>query len=461
MPSLIERMPVRVRLTLAFALAMAIVLAVTGAALYLRLQSELDASINDNLKARADDTAALVRRGSRLRESSDVPIAELEEAFAQVLDARGRVVDTTPQLGEAPVLTQADLSRAAEGPAIFGRRQLPDLEHPSRLLATPIRVRGTRRFVVVGASLEDRDDALRFLLAGALVVGPISLLAASILGYVVAAAALRPVEAMRTEAEAISAAEPSRRLPVPARRDEISRLGETLNEMLGRLERGLERERRFVADASHELRTPLAALKVELELARKRERTREELEHAIGSAEEEVDRLTRLAEDLLVLARSDRDSLPMRATPVDLGELVAAVARRFESRAAASGRGLERDAPERLIVEVDQLRLEQALGNLVDNALRHGGGTVRLRAASTDGSVELHVTDEGAGFPADFLHEAFDRFSRPDESRGRGGTGLGLAIVKVIAAAHGGTAHVSNGAAGGAHAWIVIPQRAA
>jgi two-component system OmpR family sensor kinase len=271
-----------------------------------------------------------------------------------------------------------------------------------------------------------------------------------------AAAALRPVERMRRRAAAVSAAETGERLPVPLANDEIGRLGRTLNEMLSRLEAAFGRERAFVSDASHELRTPLAILRTELELALRGEHTRQELEDALQSAAEETDRLSNLAEDLLVIARSDQGRLPVRIEDLDAGDLLVRVAGRFQTRARVEGRPLQPDPAPGVTVRADPARLEQALANLVDNALSYGDGTVELTALASDGSVEIHVRDEGPGFPPAFLPRAFERFTRADEARSRGGTGLGLAIASAIAVAHGGTAHAANREAG-ADVWIAIP----
>jgi len=262
---------------------------------------------------------------------------------------------------------------------------------------------------------------------------------------------------MRQRAAGISSDTASRRLPLPTTRDEVYRLGETLNEMLDRLDAGLERERRFVADASHELRTPLALLETELELALRQPRTADELESALRSAAEETDRLVRLAEDLLLVARADQGKLPVRPSSERIHTLVEQVAAGFRSRADGLGRLIEVDAPASLEIEVDAGRIRQALGNLVDNALRYGAGPVRIRTETRDGHVELHVTDEGAGFEPGFLPRAFERFSRADDARGRGGTGLGLAIVDAIARAHGGSASAANRKVGGADVWVTLP----
>jgi two-component system OmpR family sensor kinase len=247
--------------------------------------------------------------------------------------------------------------------------------------------------------------------------------------------------------------EPREQLPVPPTRDEVARLGTTLNAMLDRIGAAMAREREFVADASHELRTPLAVLKAELELALREGRSREELEAALSSAAEETDRLTQLAEDLLVIAQTDQGQLPVRISELPVSEVLEDVRRRFARRAADTGRRLSVNVEGPITARVDRLRIEQALGNMVDNALRYGAGPVRLDARAEDGHVELHVRDEGPGFPPEFLARAFDRFARS----GRGpGTGLGLAIVAAVAAAHGGSAHAANTPEGGADVWLVL-----
>jgi two-component system OmpR family sensor kinase len=242
---------------------------------------------------------------------------------------------------------------------------------------------------------------------------------------------------------------------VPPTRDEIARLGHTLNAMLERLGEALEHERAFVADASHELRTPLAILKTELELALAEGRSPEELRAALASAAEETDRITQLSEDLLTIAQTERGELPLRVTRFPVGELFAGVARRFARRAADAGRRLEIEVPGDLEIDADRLRLDQAGGNMVDNALRYGAGTVTLRAVAGEGAIELHVLDQGAGFDPAFRERAFERFSRAAPSNRDGGSGLGLAIVATIAGAHGGRAEA--GGDEGADVWIALP----
>ena len=454
-------LPIRFRVTAALAVAMALVLAASGWFLYARLESHLATALDAALQVRAQDLAALVHQpNASLSEDSGGRLIERGESFAQLLDPGGSVLDATKPLGSASLLTRRS-SRAAEREPIYANRSsVPGLNEPSRLLATPVERGGRKLVLVVGATRGNDSETLASFRDELLIAGPIALILASIAGYFLAGLALRPVESMRRRAAAISAETPGERLPVPATRDEIERLGETLNEMLERLEDALQRERDFVADAGHELRTPLALLRTELELALRHGRSPEELREALRWSTQEVDRLTQLAEDLLLIARSDRGKLPLSLETLDADELLSSVVSRFQWRAEESERLLAHDTAAGMPIRGDRLRLEQALGNLVDNALRHGDGRVHLRAATVDGSVELHVEDQGHGFPPAFLEHAFERFSRPQSGREGSGAGLGLSIVRVIAEAHGGVAEAANGPAGGADVWLVLPRRA-
>jgi signal transduction histidine kinase len=455
----LARLPVRVRVTAAFTVVMALVLGATGLFLYLRLGAELDESLEAGLRSRAGDVAALVEQsGSGLERSAGSALIEQGENVAQILDASGAVVDSTPAVRDHPLLSGADLAAARRRATIVDRTVRLEESTRVRVFAQPVTTQGRRLVVVVGSPLEDRDDALANLAALLLTGIPVAIALAALAGYAAVALALAPVESMRRRAEGIRAAEPGARLPVPEADDELGRLGRTLNEMLARLEESIERERRFVADASHELRTPLAILKAELELAQSAPRSRDELEQALRSASEETDRLVRLAEDLLVLARAEGGRLPIHAAPLDPAELLATVRARFAARAAAAGREIALRAPAGVTIDADPTRLEQAVGNLIDNALRHGGPHIELALERGAGArVELHVRDDGPGFADDFHARAFERFTRGDAARGRGGAGLGLAIVAAIAEAHGGSAAARNRAAGGADVWLELP----
>jgi signal transduction histidine kinase len=256
---------------------------------------------------------------------------------------------------------------------------------------------------------------------------------------------------MSRRAAEISTATPDARLPLPDAQDELHRLGVTLNEMLERLERSAAGERAFLAGASHELRTPLAILKAEVELALSGDQDPEALAAALQSVGEEADRLIRLAQDLLIVARGQEGKLPLDLADVQVADLIDDL---VASYAALGVQRLQADVEADLHVRADRLRLEQALSNLIDNARRYGHPPVTLRAHTTDRGVEIHVTDHGDGFSSEALVGPLDGTPRANAR----GFGLGLAMVASIARAHGGTASTAN-TNEGADAWVTLPRR--
>jgi two-component system OmpR family sensor kinase len=406
-----RRLPLRVRVVGAFVLAMAVVFAGAGAFIYARVGRDLARNLDQELRLRAQDLSTVVRDPSARLEAG-VGLVERGESFAELVTPSGSVIDASPSLRRTRLLSGAALARARRGTVFLDRPSVTGLDEPARLLATPV----SRGVLVVGATRENRAEALRNLRTELLIAGPIALLLAIALGY-----------------------------PL-------------LNKGLAGMEAALARERGFVAEASHELRTPLALLRAELDFATHHAESDAELREALREASVETDRLVQLAGSLLLIASSDEGRLDLRREPLATGALLDSVRNRFAWRAGDAGRSLSVEAEDGATLSADRLRVEQALGNLVDNALRHGAGDVRIEARAVDGAVELHVLDDGPGFPPDFLPRAFQRFSRADEGRAGGGAGLGLAIVEAIARAHGGTAGAANGERGGADAWIALPR---
>jgi len=453
---LLQSLPIRVKLTLAFVVAMSVVLAATGMFLYLRFQSELNGTIDRGLRSQAFGVQALLMQAdSGLRDASR-GLVRNGQSFAQVVVA-GRVTDRTPPLSERLLLSHRELALARRGPIMLERPAVPGVPGPARLLATTVSGQNGRATIVVGALLRDRDRALSVLALLLVLGGSGALLLAGGVGFGLSTVALRTVESMRRRAQTITVADPGERLPVPRAHDELWRLGTTLNEMLARNEAAFARERAFVDDASHELRTPMAVLRAELEIALRGQDSVAELRAALASAFEETSRVSQLVDDLLILARADQGKLPLRWTPVLVGDLLDRVAERFRAQAEAAGRSLTVMAMPELQLPADQARLEQALGNMVENALRHGSGPIVLSGAPANEVVEIHVTDEGPGLSPGFVDVAFDRFARADPGRTAEGSGLGLAIVRSIARAHRGEAHAANRRLGGADMWLVLP----
>jgi two-component system, OmpR family, sensor kinase len=451
----LARLPIRVRLTLAFTGVIALVLLVAGFFLAREFERDLDRSIADAQRAQAQDIAALVQGGKGAS-----AVLEGGERYAQVYAADAELLASTGPARGSRLLEPAELQQAARRPLTVERRAVGGTD--VRLRAVPARLEdGGRAVVVIGDSLSVRDSSLASLNRLLLIALPLALLVAAFAGYQVAEAALRPVERMRSRAAAISESDPSERLPVPETRDEIGALGRTLNEMLDRLEAAFARERRLVGDASHELRTPLTTMRAELELALRGERDAGELRAAIASAHEETRRMSSLADDLLVLARADQGRLPLEPAPAAAHELLTAAAQRGDAAFVQAGRSITApdDGSGAAVVLADPNRVAQALDNLIANSLRYGAGPVELSSVRTGEMVELHVLDRGAGFSEEFIPRAFERFSR-DAGAGEAsqGTGLGLAIVAAIARAHGGGVAARNRPGGGADVWLTLPE---
>jgi signal transduction histidine kinase len=433
------RLPLRIRVTLASAVSIALILGGLSFFVYARLQAELLRAADAGLRARAEAVASGVgQRGSTGFDAPDGPRGSL----VQVLSPAGQ-----PQLlpgSWAPPLSAATLAAIRQPefrrlPAARGRPALRAFVLPAN--------EGQRFYVVAGSAMNDVSQTLarlRLLLA---VADPAALALACVAAWLLAGAALRPVERMRQEAAAISVSEPGRRLPVPGANDEVARLGRTLNSLLERLQQSVDREQRLLDDASHELRTPLSILKAELDLTLSREREPEELEAAVRSASEETDRLARLAEDLLVLSRARAAGLPIHRLSTSLPELLERACAGHQARATEQRTRIECRAPA-VRIPADPMRLRQALDNLLDNAIRHGpatGGVIRVEAAVSGPVARIAVENAGPGFDGELLPRAFDPFVRgAHDGASPAGAGLGLAIVRAVALAHGGTATAEN-----------------
>lgn len=426
---------------------MLLMLARSAIFVHLRLRADLDDRIDASLRSRV---AALVQP-DRAPSLAGVALEDPEETFVQLVSPKGTVPDSVGTL-RGHALSPTEVRRATAGPVAV-EHHFPGVDGCARLLARSRTDEGAA-IVVVGQSLVDRDDALSNVVSSFVVGGVVAILLASLIGYLLATAGLAPVEAMRRRAREVSLSPSDEGLPLPAAHDEIRRLGETLNEMLARLRAAFERESRFVADASHELRTPIAIIKTELEGALQVAGAETSVHAPLTAAVEECDRLAQLAEDLLVIARAADGQLPIRPELTQVPVLLDGVRDRFADRALRRGRVIGVEAAHDLSIRVDPLRVRQALGNLVENALRHGEGDIVMVARSSAGGIEIDVSDEGPGFSPDLASRAFERFSRGDRTRTGEGVGLGLAIVQAIAEAHGGSAAVLDGAPTTLRIWL-------
>ncbi len=432
------------------------------------LRRSLDGSLSDRIGAIATDLKAATnpadgtpltpavgarraaRAGARVRETESLNAIYSPDGTLRAAEPSG--------IGALPI----DLA-AARRHQIFVTATVDNSR--LRLLASPVTLKDGTWVVVVGADTgpldSSEDEVDRTLL-----LWSIPLLATIALGsWVLAGAALKPVERMRAEVAELGDGDPDARLSEHAAGTaELAALGRTFNRLLDRLHASMDRQRNFVADAGHELRTPLSVLSMELELADRPNRSSLELREAVAYARAEVGRLSALCEGLLLLAEADSGVELLTREAVDVTSLLATAVRSQRGVSDAAGVAVEVSAPEDLLASVDPGAMRQIVDNLLTNALRHTpkGGTVTLSATPAGSTLVMDVVDTGPGFPEAFLPHAFDRFRRADISRGhdsgsRTGSGLGLAIVSSLVVAHGGVASVANAPEGGAHVTVVLP----
>jgi two-component system, OmpR family, sensor kinase len=456
-------MPIRLRLTLVVATATIVLVCLTTLLGPPAMHAGLLHSLDQDLAGRAAPIARVVAEDSNERGTVDLEdlrdevLASLEP-FVQVLGPSGSVMASSPALASQPLVPASTRAGPNDDPVSVERSLGGER---LRIVVVPVARPDGRYLVTVGSSLTTTEAALDRLQT-ALVGGGIAVvLLASLGAWLLAGAALRPVERLRAAVASVPPDQPGQALRVPSTRDELAALARTMNKLLGRISQALERERRLIADASHELRNPLAVLRTELELANHPDRSQVELAESVSHAAREADRVARLAEDLLFLARADQGGPSVALTRQPLHPVLAGAVTAASGRAAAGGIRLELEVDADLDAPIDADRLRQAADNLLDNALRVAppGSTVKVQAGRRDGAVTLAVSDAGPGFPAAFLPHAFERFRRADPARTRqhGGAGLGLAIVEAIARGHGGRAEAANQAQGGAVVRLILP----
>jgi len=449
-------MPIRARLVGVFALV-TLALVVAGGALFVHLLG--------SALLRATDRSLLNAATPLMQTVADPGMPDLPDPsgraastglVTQVVSPSGSMLTTSPGQGDSALLSAATLVRARSHQILQTGRYAGN---QLRILAQPVRRPDGVWLVLVGDSLTPRDQALSRVRTGILIAAASVVVFGTAGAWLLSGAALRPVERMRRSVSEISTRDPTGRVTEPRTRDELAALARTFNRLLDRLQTALFQQRRLVADAGHELRGPLAVLRTELELADRPGRSRDELAEAVRLAAAESDRLARLSDDLLFLARSDEGALLISPVDQPLEPLLAAAIAARQRQADTRGITLTLEVDRAVHCPVDADRLRHAVDNLLDNALRFAAGVVEIRAADKYGSVGIEVGDDGPGFPPEFLPHAFERFRRPDDARAdtTGGSGLGLAIVLAIAEAHHGSARIANQRPTGAIAHILLP----
>ncbi|GAB6064736.1 sensor histidine kinase [Deferrisoma palaeochoriense] len=460
----------RGRLTLWYGGLLASVLILFGVGFYAALARNLYRGVDQKLLALAEVVAeSSVRNFLRpgytnfsrlLEEFFGVPAAG---QFIQVLDPSGKVGARSENLllRNLPI-SRETLHRALHGEMVY--ETVPDPAAPLRVLTYPVVVRGRVRNVVqVATSLEAVVTTLREVLLALGVGIPVSLFLVLWGGWMVAARALRPLEGLIAAVREVDADQLGARVPEAEGTEEVRELARSINGLLRRLGDAFRRVREFTADASHELRTPLTVLRGEAEVALRQPRSPEEYQRVLASSLEEIHRMGRIVEDLLLLAKGDLGEAPVERTPVALDEVLEDLAGRAAPLAEAKGLAFHWAGGPRVWVEADPLRLRQLVWNLLDNAIKYtpeGGQIFLSHARSAPGWVRIAVKDTGIGIPPEHQEKIFERFYRVDKhrSRAQGGSGLGLAICRWIAEVHGGRIEVRSQPGSGSTFLVHLPE---
>ena len=423
-----------------------VALIVGAVALVSVMRSALTESVRVDAQARASDVVADLESGTA---PGDLVMPTTDDLLIQVLDADGRVLVAST---EAPQTALAADLVSGHSEAVVPPRD----DEPFLVVAASADGPDGARTVLAARGLELVEESTQLVTALLAIGLPIVLLVVGVVAWLLVGRSLAPVEAIRGEVEEISSTELHRRVPTPGGTDELARLAATMNEMLGRLERGQSRQRQLVADTSHELRSPIASIRqhAEVALAHPERTTPSELAETVLA---ESLRLARLVDDLLLLARADEHTLALERRSLDLDDLVLDAARALrgyahlevDSTGVSGGR-----------VRGDPDGLRRVVANLAENAARHARGRVAFSVGEDGDEVRLRVEDDGPGIaPAD-RDRVFERFVRLDAARARdaGGSGLGLAIVAELVGAHGGKAVIGNSALGGTMVEIRLPR---
>ncbi len=447
-------MKIRTRLTLLLVVATSIIFGVSAFLMVQLLTRNLYANLDKSLTNRVHfltKTLTEVEHGVSTRPTPlDHPLTlggTRIIPLVQLVSKKNRVVASFPTGSSSPLLPSSTISQAADH-VVFLNATPKGYSGEYRFLLEPSSLEANRTLVIarpMGADAETIGRLKEFLWLGWLLI----MLLAALAGNILSKKALAPIEHIRQQAESIEAGAESIELEIPNTADEVEALGKTMNALLLRLHKVFSEQRTFLSNAAHELRTPLGSLLLELELADQASRSKEELTQAVKGALSTTQAIAKLTDNLFLLAVLDERGGDTVRESVDLVEIVYQTASMREDLARKKSVTIDVLGLEHAKVRADPMQILIATGNLLDNAIRHSPPQTKVVVSveTIDRQFRISVTDQGEGFPQEFLPVAFDRFSRPDNARNRkdGGAGLGLAMVKAITEAHGGRAEIASG----------------
>ncbi len=462
-------MPIRWRLTLFNALIFGTILLALGLSLFLLLRGALRSGIEDTTQSRAVTAARALEAGENpLKDHDDARQLTADGVFLVIRDAGGEILDQTANLSMKEEARDHVWRLAlASGDPEGGTAELSS-EEPDYVYAVPVDPRtGPARVVEAGKSYDSVEDTLETFVTVLAASGLLAFLLSVGGAYLLARAALSPVEAVVSSASEMTEGDLSRRLPVSHPKDEIGRLTTTINALLARLEaafarreEALSRQRRFAADASHELRTPLTSIAGYARMLQEWGLTNPQTaREGVEAIRRESERMQELVEGMLALTRGD-EGAPLEIDDHDLAAIAEEAAQTARS-AAAEKLAIGYLPPNQPVsAPFDRDRIRQVASILLDNAVKYTpeGGKVTVTARERDGWAVLEVSDTGVGIAEDQLPLIFERFHRADPSRTTDGAGLGLSIARQIAEAHGGKIEVQSTPTEGSTFTLLLPK---
>ncbi|MCX5808959.1 MAG: ATP-binding protein [Proteobacteria bacterium] len=449
-------LPIKWKLTLWYGLILASILVVFSSGVYVYFRNSLQKSIDAKIKSLGEvisssitDTRSVSVFGNFERYLENVLGKKPKGKFIQIMDRTGRIGARMNDI-ETETLPSSfgTLERALKGEIVY--ETIERVQPRLRMVTIPIMDMDNKKvssIIQVGTSLEDFDETMKKLLIIMIISIPTSISVTIICGYFLAKKALKPVDQIRRAAVKISSRNLDERIDVGGRRDELSRLAQTFNEMISRLKDSFQRINQFSIDVSHELKTPLTILKGETEVALRKDRDNENYKSILSSNLEEIDRMSKIIDDLLLLSKADLKEMKLNVEDVALRDLIADVC--VDMKIFADNKDIVLDVKELEDVKLkgDELKLRRMLWNIVENGIKYTrkGGKIEIMSYINNGFICIDVKDNGIGIPENDIKYIFDRFYRGDKSRKReSGSGLGLSISKWIAEAHQGIIEVKS-----------------
>jgi heavy metal sensor kinase len=459
--------PIKWKLTIWYGGILAVILVIFSCGVYVYFKNSLEMSIDVKIKSIAEVLASSMTEehggnvfGNFERYLENVLGKKPKGKFIQIIDSSGKIGAKMNDIETDAIPTRFNTTeRALKGEIVY--ETIEDANPRLRMITMPILDnKKITSIVQVGSSLADFDETMRKLLIIMIIGIPTSISVAIIVGYFMAKKSLKPVDQIRKAAVKISSSNLDERIDIKGRKDELGRLAETFNAMIARLKDSFQRINQFSIDVSHELKTPLTILKGETEVALRKDRDNEEYVDLLQSNLEEIDRMARIIDDLLLLSKADIQDMKLNIENISLRDLVADVCVSMEIFANNKEISLIVNELADVRLAGDELKLRRMLLNIMENGIKYTpkGGVVNVSSYTTNGYVCIDVKDSGIGISGDDIKYIFDRFYRADRSRKReSGSGLGLSISKWIAEAHKGVIEVASQPSKGSQFLIKLP----